>query len=81
MSQATAAPPAPPPRPAAAPPPAKPEPVRAKNLASQVIAKFPDVKVEWMKERRLKLTTTPDKIKEVGLFVRDSLGFDHISTV
>jgi NADH:ubiquinone oxidoreductase subunit C len=81
MSQATAAPPAPPPRPAAAPPPPKPEPIRAKRFASQVMAKFPDVKVEWMKERRLKLSTTPDKIKEVGLFVRDSLGFDHISTV
>jgi len=81
MSQAPAAPPAPPPRPAATPPPPKPEPVRAKNLASQVTTKFPDVKVEWMKERRLKLSTTPERIKEVALFVRDSLGFDHISTV
>jgi NADH-quinone oxidoreductase subunit C len=45
------------------------------------MAKFPDVKVEWMKERRLKLSTTPDRIKDVGLFVRESLGFDHISTV
>jgi NADH:ubiquinone oxidoreductase subunit C len=86
MSQATAAPPTPPPRPPAAPasaPPAppKPEPVRAKNFALQVIAKFPDVKIEWMKERRLKLSTTPDKIKEVGYYVRDALGFDHISTV
>jgi NADH:ubiquinone oxidoreductase subunit C len=57
------------------------EPVRAKNFASQVTAKFPDVKVEWMKERRLKFSTTPDRIKEVGLYVRDTLGFDHISTV
>ncbi len=34
-----------------------------------------------MKERRLKVTTTPLQVKEVGLFVRDMLGFDHISTV
>jgi NADH:ubiquinone oxidoreductase subunit C len=34
-----------------------------------------------MKEKRLKVSTSPQKIKEVGNFVRDSLGFDHISTV
>ena len=81
MSKAPAPVPAPA-RPAAAPPPpAKPEPVRAKEFASKIAAKYPDVKVEWMKERRLKVSTTPPLIKEVGLFVRDALGFDHISTV
>jgi NADH-quinone oxidoreductase subunit C len=59
----------------------KPEPIRAKNFASQITARYPDVKVEWMKERRLKVSATPMRIREVGLFVRDSLGFDHISTV
>jgi NADH-quinone oxidoreductase subunit C len=44
-------------------------------------AKFPDVKVEWMKERRMKVSTTPGRIHDVGSFVRDALGFDHISTV
>jgi NADH-quinone oxidoreductase subunit C len=39
------------------------------------------VKVEWMKERRLKVSTTPSQVKDVGTFVRDSLGFDHISAV
>jgi NADH-quinone oxidoreductase subunit C len=39
------------------------------------------VKVDWMKERRLKVSTTPLYMREVGLFVRDALGFDHISTV
>jgi len=34
-----------------------------------------------MKERRLKISTTVGKVKEVGVFIRDSLGFDHISTV
>ena len=70
---------------AAAPPPAsapaKPEPIRAKGFASQIMSHFPDVKVEWMKERRLKVSTTPSRIRDVGLFVRDTLGFDHISTV
>jgi len=74
------------PRPAAAPAPAppappKPEPIRAKGFASQITARFPDVKVEWMKERRLKVSTSPVRIREVSLFARDTLGFDHISTV
>ena len=55
--------------------------MRAKAFADQVTAKYPDVKVEWMKERRLKVSTTPLRVKEVGLFIRDTLGFDHISTV
>jgi NADH-quinone oxidoreductase subunit C len=89
LSKATAAsPPAPPrpvttqaPVPAATQAPAKPEPVRAKTFAAQITAKYPDVKVEWMKERRLKVSTTPVRIKEVGLLAKGTLGFDHISTV
>jgi NADH:ubiquinone oxidoreductase subunit C len=34
-----------------------------------------------MKERRLKVTVSSAKIKDVGTFARDSLGFDHISAV
>jgi len=45
------------------------------------MSRFPDVTVEWMKERRLKISTNVGRVKEVGIFVRDSLGFDHISTV
>ncbi|HKT21906.1 MAG TPA: NADH-quinone oxidoreductase subunit C, partial [Nitrososphaerales archaeon] len=55
--------------------------MRAKAFATEITAKFPDVKVEWMKERRLKVSTTPLRIKEVGVFARGTLGFDHISTV
>jgi len=66
--------------PAPAPMP-KPEPIRAKGFASQITSRFPDVKVEWMKQRRLKVSMTPTRIREVGLFARDTLGFDHISTV
>ena len=73
-----ASPPAPAPAPAAAP---KPEPVRAKEFAARITAAFPDVKVEWMRVTRLKVSMTQSRIREVGLFARDSLGFDHISTV
>jgi len=76
------APAAPVPAPAAAPPaPTKPEPVRAKAFAGQLATHFPEVKVEWMKERRLKVSSSPLRIKELGIFVRDSMGFDHISAV
>jgi NADH-quinone oxidoreductase subunit C len=34
-----------------------------------------------MKERRLKVSTEPSRIRDVALFVRDELGFNHISTV
>ena len=81
MDQVNPAPSPAPARPASAAPPPKPEPFRAKDLASKIISKFPDIKVDWMKEKRLKVTTPPARLKEVALFVPDSLGFDHISTV
>jgi NADH:ubiquinone oxidoreductase subunit C len=58
-----------------------PEPVRAKEFALKITSKFTDVKIDWMRERRLKVTATPVTIKDVCVFVRDELGFDHISTV
>ena len=67
--------------PPAPPPPPKPEPIRAKDFAAQITSRFPDVKVEWMRERRLKVSAGQTKVREVGLFARDTLGFDHISTV
>jgi len=79
--------PAPAPAPAAAavppspPKPPVPEPVRAKGFAAQLTSHFPEVKVEWMKERRLKVSAPQTQIKAVTLFARDTLGFDHISTV
>jgi NADH-quinone oxidoreductase subunit C len=59
----------------------KPEPIRAKELACRVTEAFPEVKVDYVRERRLKISTTPSRIKDIALFVRDQLGFDHISTV
>ncbi len=84
MSSAPAPAQPPPPKPAPATPPAappKPEPVRAKDLASKITAAFPDAKVDWIRERRLKVTVPQAKIKDAATFVRDSLGFAHISTV
>ncbi|MDG6963803.1 MAG: NADH-quinone oxidoreductase subunit C [Nitrososphaerota archaeon] len=67
--------------PPAAPAPTNPEPVRAKEFAAKFTAKFPSAKVDWTKEHRVKLTVTPQEVGEAALFVRDSLKFDHISTV
>ena len=55
--------------------------MRAKSFADQISSRFPDARVEWMKARRLKVTVPQTRIKEVSLFARDSLGFDHISAV
>jgi NADH-quinone oxidoreductase subunit C len=71
MSQAQPVPPVPP----------KPEPVRAKEFAQKITAKFPAAKTDWMKERRLKMTVQLVDMKAVCSFVRDELGFDHMSTV
>ena len=57
------------------------EPIRAKAFAAQIASRFPEVKVQWMKERRLKVTSSPLRMRELGLFVRDNMGFDHMSTV
>jgi NADH-quinone oxidoreductase subunit C len=76
MSQPTAARTAP----TVAQPP-KPEPVRAKEMASRIAQAFPSVKTDYMKERRLKVTTTPTQITDLARFVCDTLGFDHISAV
>ena len=50
-------------------------------MATAITKGFPKVKVDYTKERRLKVTTVPAEVKEVALFVRDQLGFDHISAV
>lgn len=63
------------------PPQPKPEPARAKELASRITAGFPEVKVDYLREKRLKVTAPSARIKEVATMVRDELGFDHPSTV
>ncbi len=59
----------------------KPEPARAKELASRITSKFPEVKVDYVREKRLKVTAPSARIKELATLVRDELGFDHPSAV
>jgi len=75
-----------PPRPApapqaAAPPLPKPSAVRANELAERITSRFKAVRVDYARERRLKVTAQPGDLKALGSFVRDELGFDHISAV
>lgn len=64
-------------------PPAKPNPelARAKELSQRITGAFPAVTVNWLHERRLKVTVAKENAKELCLFVRDVLDFDHISTI
>ena len=52
-----------------------------KALADKLVGKFPDAKVDYVRERRLKVTVPPSEIKEAAFFVRDVLGFDHLNVV
>src|SRR5438128_1309056 len=63
------------------PAPAPVAPTRTKELADRIKDQFPDVTIDSMKERRLKATISPERIKQLATFVRDVLGFDHISAV
>lgn len=74
---ATAGQPQPPTPQQVAPPP----PARAMEISTKIKERFPETVVDYMKEKRLKVTTKPEKMREVATFVRDSLGFDHISCV
>ncbi len=57
------------------------QPVRTKALADAILQRFPGTSVDYVREKRLKVTTTPERIKDLALFARDELGFDHISCV
>jgi len=50
-------------------------------MAAAITRNFPNVKVDYARERRLKVTASPSEIRDVALFTRDQLGFDHISAV
>lgn len=45
------------------------------------MAKFPTAKVDYVKPRRVKVTVPSSQIKDVAVFVRDELGFDHLNVV
>ena len=58
-----------------------PDTSRTKALADRLTAAFPSAKVDYARERRLKVTLPPADIKAAATFARDSLGFDHIEAV
>ncbi len=63
------------------PMPPAPDTSRTKALADRMVERFPSTKVDYVRERRVKVTSTPEQIKSVALFVRDVLGFDHLNVV
>lgn len=68
------------PPPSSAPPqPAAPS--RTGDLSARILEMFPSVKVDYTRARRLKVTVPLELMKDVALFVRDRLLFDHIGTV
>jgi NADH-quinone oxidoreductase subunit C len=66
----------------APPPPAPvPPPIRNTELANRIKARFPDATVDYVREKRLKVTVPTQRIKEVAYFIRDEFRFDHIGCV
>lgn len=59
----------------------KAETIRANDLAARATGKFPDAKLEYATEKRLKLSIPASSATEFATFARDELGFDHISAV
>ncbi|MGD0146694.1 MAG: NADH-quinone oxidoreductase subunit C [Nitrososphaerales archaeon] len=47
----------------------------------RITSKFPEVKIDYVREKRLKVTAPSARIKELATMVRDELGFDHPSAV
>jgi NADH:ubiquinone oxidoreductase subunit C len=58
-----------------------PDTTRTKALADQIVIKFPSTKVDYAREKRLKVTVPPEQMRAAALFVRDVLGFDHLNLV
>jgi NADH:ubiquinone oxidoreductase subunit C len=50
-------------------------------MADAISSRFPGIKVDYVRPRRVKVTATPEQVRDVALFARDQLGFDHIGTV
>jgi NADH-quinone oxidoreductase subunit C len=58
-----------------------PDTSRTLNLADDIAGRFPSAKIDYVRPRRVKATIPPDKIKVVALYIRDTLGFDHLNVV
>jgi NADH-quinone oxidoreductase subunit C len=82
----TPTPPSPRPAPAAPPaakpaPPPAPAPVRAKEMGDKLTARFPGARVDYMRQKRLKVTVPLKDFRAAATMARDELGFDHMSAV
>ncbi len=60
---------------------AAPDTSRTKALADKISGEFPSAKVDYVRERRVKVTVAPEQIRAAAVFVRDALGFDHLNVV
>jgi len=58
-----------------------PDTSRTLNLADEIAGRFPSAKVDYVRPTRVKATVPPDKIKAVAVYIRDTLGFDHLNVV
>jgi len=58
-----------------------PDTSRTQNLADEIAGRFPSAKIDYVRPRRVKATVPPDKIKAVAVYIRDTLGFDHLNVV
>jgi NADH:ubiquinone oxidoreductase subunit C len=56
-------------------------PERTAELSARILSRFPAARADYTKPRRLKVTVTAEQMKQVALFARDELRFDHIHTV
>ncbi len=69
------------PPPPAAPPAPPPPPPLTKPIADRIVERFPSAKINYLKSKRLKVTIGAETAKDLALFARDELGFDHIAMV
>ncbi|NDF26300.1 MAG: NADH-quinone oxidoreductase subunit C [Nitrosopumilaceae archaeon] len=77
-----AAKPATPPTPAAKPVPVKEIPPFEKSIADKVEAEFSGkVKVEFVKENRIRIKTSKEDVVQVAKFLRDEMHYDHAESV
>ena len=67
--------------PISGPPMGIPDISRTKPLTDKIKDAFPSAKVDYITPKRLKVTVPPAEIKSVAIFVRDTLGFDHLNVV
>jgi len=65
----------------AAPPPPPELPPRTKELRDKLLQGIPGAKLDYARPKRIKVTVPPASAKESALFLRDSLGFDHLTLV